>query len=201
MLKRPRPAVRVPCEGVHLGALAYNILHYGFYELLRDIAVWLTVGLVLGAIIIYFVPDDLFFQLSQTQGKLFILAIGIPFYICASATTPIAAALMLKGMSPGTALLLLLVGPATNISNMVILQKYIGKRGVVINIFAITSVALAMSVLTDFLYPFFRWEMAIRLGEGHGDATGYFFMAITIIFITLLLNALKDELFQRNVKM
>ena len=88
----------------------YSVFHYGFYELLRDISGWLAVGLILGAVIVYFVPESLFMQLSQTQGRLLIMAIGIPFYICASATTPIAAALIMKGMSPGTALLLLLFG-------------------------------------------------------------------------------------------
>ena len=123
----------------------YSILRYGFYDLLRDMSVWLTAGLLLGALIVYFTPDDLFLRLSPGQGRLLILAAGIPLYVCASATTPIAAALILKGMSPGTALLLLLVGPATNISNLTIIQKYIGKKGVLINVLSITAVALAMS--------------------------------------------------------
>ena len=181
---------------------AYSVLHYGFYSLLKDIALWLTVGLVLGAIIMHFVPENLFFQLSATQGKLLVLVVSIPFYICASATTPIAAALMLKGMSPGTALLLLLLGPATNISNLIVLQKYIGKRGVLINVFAITIVALALSSLTDFLYQFFAWTPDIRLGlvHAHGGDQGVLSTTLTILFVVLLLNALWAELFSQNAK-
>ena len=175
----------------------YRALHYGFYELLRDISVWLFIGLLLGAVIAYLVPRETFSQLSPNQGRLLILAVGIPFYICASATTPIAAALILKGMSPGTALLLLLVGPATNISSLVILQKYIGKRGVSINILSIAAVALAMSYLTDFLYGFFRWKSAVELSSTHGTHHSIFSTSVTILFCLLLANALKDEILAR----
>ena len=185
------------CKGQSPKGKIHQALHYGFYELLKDISVWLTVGLILGAIIMYFVPDDLFFHLSQNQGRLLIIAIGIPFYICASATTPIAAALMLKGMSPGTALLLLLLGPATNISSLLILQKYIGRQGVVLNVVAITVVALGMSYLTDWLYQTLKWAPDIRLDARHEASTGPWMTALTIAFVALLLIALKDELLKK----
>lgn len=168
---------------------------YGFHTLLKDIAVWLSVGLLLGAVISHFVPESLFYELSATQGKLLILAIGIPFYICASASTPIAASLVMKGMSPGTALLLLLVGPATNLSNLVVMQKYIGKKGVIINIFAIVFVALGFSYLADFLYTKFAWEGIMRLATPHAHAHhSVIEIIVSIIFIGLLAFALFKEL-------
>jgi hypothetical protein len=91
-------------------------------------------------------------SLSVEGSRFLILLVGIPIYICASATTPIAVALFLKGLSPGAALLLLLVGPATNASNILVLQKYIGKKGVIINIFSVICVGLAFSYLADYLY-------------------------------------------------
>lgn len=125
---------------------------YGFSDLVDDIAVWLSIGLLTGAIIEVGLPAEFFQNLDGTQSRFLILAIGIPVYICASATTPIAASLVLKGMSPGTALLLLLVGPATNVSNILVLQKYIGKKAVFLNALAVIGVALIFSYATDFIY-------------------------------------------------
>lgn len=177
-----------------LGSLV-TIFHYGFYQLLRDISVWLAIGLILGAVLLYFIPENLFYQLSATEGRLMILIIAIPFYICAGATTPLAAALIIKGLSPGTGLLLLLVGPATNLSNLMILQKYIGKKGVLLNLVAIISVALGFSYLTDFLYSFFQWELNFRISHAHESEHhgGLFAAIITVIFIAALLYSLKSE--------
>lgn len=125
---------------------------FGFGKLINDIATWLAIGILLGALIDLVMPDDFFASLSLFQNKFMILIVGIPLYICASASTPIAVSLMLKGLSPGGALLFLLVGPATNISNIAVLQKYIGKKGVIINLISIVLVALAFSFLTDYLY-------------------------------------------------
>ncbi|MBC75626.1 MAG: hypothetical protein CME64_06385 [Halobacteriovoraceae bacterium] len=143
-----------------------NAFRYGFKDLIDDIAFWLLIGLVLGAIIQVLVPENFFQHLSLNQSRLLILAVGVPVYICASATTPIAASLILKGMSPGTALLLLLVGPATNASNIMVLQKYIGKKGVFLNVLAVIVVALAFSFITDYMYlNFFETNWAV--GELH----------------------------------
>ena len=174
-----------------------KILHYGFYQLLKDMSIWLTLGLILGAILMHFVPEDTFLRFSQVQGKIAILVIGIPLYICASATTPIAAALMLKGMSPGTALLLLLLGPATNLSNLMVMQRYIGKKGVIINIISLTAVALTLSFLTDELYAFFQWEPHIRLAShqhGEGAWSSFFTTAVSCLFVLLLIYALWNSL-------
>ena len=172
----------------------FNILDYGFNKLLKDMSVWLTVGLILGAILMYAVPEDTFYKFSQTQNKLIILALGIPFYICASATTPIAAALVLKGMSPGTALLLLLLGPATNLSNLMIMQKYIGKKGVALNLLAIISVALIMSFLTDYFYQVMQWSVDFSIGMNHDESIHPVMIVITVAFIFLLLLSLKNRL-------
>ena len=106
---------------------------------------WLTIGMLLGALIQVVVPEDFFAGYGPHLGRLGILLVGIPFYICATASTPIAAALVLKGMSPGTALLLLLVGPATNISNILVLQQYLGKKAQALNLLTIALCSLGFS--------------------------------------------------------
>lgn len=163
-----------------------DIFKFGFGKLLNDIAVWLTIGILMGALIDFLVPDDFFTNMGMIQNRLMILAIGIPLYICASATTPIAASLILKGLSPGSALLLLLVGPATNISNIAVLQKYIGKKGVAINVFAIGAVALAFSFIVDWMYSsFFTLKLSEHLH--HHDHSGAWWQVVSAIFLVILL--------------
>lgn len=151
-------------------SLFFGIFEYGFGKLLNDISVWLTVGIVLGALIDFIIPANFFSTMGIFENRIMILLIGVPLYICASASTPIAVSLMLKGLSPGSALLFLLVGPATNISNIVVLQKYIGKKGVLINIISIVMVALGFSFLTDWIYKeFFVLRLnSLLIDHNHG---------------------------------
>lgn len=177
-------------------------LRYGLFELLEDMSAWLTFGLILGALITFFVPDNFFSQLEGWQTRFLSLAVGIPLYICASATTPIAAGLILKGMTPGSALIILLVGPATNISNIAVLQKYIGMKGVMINVTVIAVVALIMSYVTDLLYSSFSWELSMNISEHMGhEQLSVFQQVLGVIFIVLLLKALfKEEILPRIKK-
>lgn len=173
-----------------------NAFRYGFKDLIDDIAFWLLIGLVLGAIIQVLVPENFFQHLSLNQSRLLILAVGVPVYICASATTPIAASLILKGMSPGTALLLLLVGPATNASNIMVLQKYIGKRGVFLNVLAVIVVALAFSFITDFMYLNF-FETNWALGELHDhEMISWWEKASGVILSALIIKGVFKEKIQ-----
>lgn len=132
-----------------------RILSFAFGKLSDDIALWLFIGLLVGAMIDFLVPVNFFETLSPTTARALVLVVGIPLYICASASTPIAVAMVLKGLSPGVAFLFLLVGPAVNSSTFFVLQKYIGKRGVFLNIFAVIFVGLIFSYLIDFCYAHF----------------------------------------------
>lgn len=145
---------------------------FGYGSLTNDIALWLAIGIFGGAIIDFVVPEGFFLQYGSDLGRYLILLVGIPLYICATASTPIAVSLMLKGLSPGAALILLLVGPATNISNIAVLQKYIGKKGVIINLLSISIVALILSYVTDWLYvEYFTLDLSEKLSpHEHGPA-------------------------------
>lgn len=175
---------------------------YGFGKLSNDIAAWLAIGILLGALIDLLVPADFFANQSMLESRFLILLIGIPLYICASASTPIAASLMLKGLSPGSALLFLLVGPATNISNIAVLQKYIGKKGVIINIAAIAIVGLAFSFLVDWLYlNFFTLSINEKLIT-HDHSGAWWEIASAVILVILLskgiyIEQIKPRFFKR----
>lgn len=174
-------------------------ISYAFNDLMEDMALWLAVGILVGAIINYFVPAETFSIFNGWQGKLFILAVGIPTYICASATTPVAASMILKGMSPGSALLLLLVGPATNISNILVLQKFIGKKGVLINVLSIAIISLALSFLVDFMYDYFAWPLDFKMTEGHAHGEVALWEQLSAVFMAILIirGIYKEEILKR----
>ncbi len=173
-------------------------LKFSFTDLLEDMVLWLTIGIALGALIDVMVPADAMAFFGGLSGRLMILFVGIPLYICASASTPIAASLMLKGMSPGSALILLLVGPATNMSNIVILQKYIGKKGVMINVFSIAFVALFMSYLTDLIYEKYQLPMDFKLSHIHEDHISLFATACAYLMTSLMLKAIYAKYWKKR---
>jgi uncharacterized membrane protein YraQ (UPF0718 family) len=182
-------------------ALVKESFGYGFGKLSDDISLWLTFGILAGALINVIVPDDFFLNLADWQGRGMILLVGIPLYICASATTPIAASLMLKGMSPGAALLLLMVGPATNISNIAVLQKYIGKKGVFLNILAIIISGLALSYIVDWIYAeFIVSTIKLKGHHHHHEAAAWWEIASAIILIPLLLKGIYKEEIKPRLK-
>ena len=108
-----------------LGA-ARQVVRYGFGELFDDVAWWLVLGLVLSAIVEVALPADVFQGLwgGGLASMLVMLLLSIPLYTCASSSTPMAAALAIKGLSPGAALVFLLAGPATNLGSLVVLSKF-----------------------------------------------------------------------------
>ncbi|MCB9059911.1 MAG: SO_0444 family Cu/Zn efflux transporter [Halobacteriovoraceae bacterium] len=166
---------------------AIKSLKYGYFDLLEDIAVWMSIGIIVSALIEIFIPVNFFNGLSGMTGRLLILVVGIPMYICASASTPIAASLILKGMSPGMGLIFLLVGPATNISNILVLAQYIGKKGVFINIISIVTMALIMGSLTDWLYLNFNIPIDFALGHDHLHQDVSLFSQLCAMIMCILL--------------
>lgn len=165
-----------------------KIVKYAYSDLLEDFALWLIIGILFGAMVDVLVPAEFFSRFDGWTARFAFILVGIPLYICASATTPIAASLMLKGLSPGTALIILLVGPATNVSNILILQKYLGKKAVMINIATISLTALALSFGVDFLYSQFNLPLIFKV-DTHGEQPGVITTVLTVIFSLLLFRA------------
>lgn len=166
---------------------------YAFNDLSDDLAWWLFIGLFVGAMMNLYLPVGTFDSLPIWSQRLVVLLFGIPFYICASASTPIAASMMMKGMSPGTALIFLLVGPATNFTNIAVLQKYIGKRGIIINVIAIGLVALILSFVVDGLYQSFQWPTFFKIEKLHGDHAGPFSHILGAFLCLLIVKGIYKE--------
>ena len=129
-------------------------LRFSFGELMGDLAPWLILGVLLAGIITALVPDSFVKGAfgSGALGYLAMLAVGLPLYVCATMTTPIAAALVLKGMSPGAALVLLMAGPATNAATIAMVGGMLGKRVLAIYLSAIVLCTLLFGFLTDMIY-------------------------------------------------
>lgn len=117
-------------DGSTTCSLLTNALSYAFGTLLKDIASPLFIGLLLGALVTVAVPDNLSEILIEYSWLSYIIAIAIavPMYVCATASLPIAAGLMLAGVSPGAVFVFLTAGPATNTVTMGVVKKMLGTR-------------------------------------------------------------------------
>lgn len=141
-------------------------LRYAFVDLLGDISGWLITGIVIAGVISYLIPDEMIgdYLGGGIFSMLIMLVIGIPLYICATASTPLAAALISKGMSPGTAFVFLLSGPATNAATITMVTKFLGKRSALIYLSMIAACSLAFGLLLDSIY--------LRMGIGTAAIVG-----------------------------
>ncbi|MBI5557652.1 MAG: SO_0444 family Cu/Zn efflux transporter [Deltaproteobacteria bacterium] len=129
-------------------------LRYAKDELWSDLAGWFFIGLLAAGVITVLVPDELIGRYlgGGLPAMLLMLLVGIPLYICASASTPIAAAMILKGVSPGAALVFLLVGPATNMTSISVVLGLLGKRATALYLLSIAVVSVVCGLLVDQLY-------------------------------------------------
>ena len=129
-------------------------LRYAFFELLGGIGVWLVVGIFVAGAISAFLPPDFIekFLGSGMLSMLMMLVIAVPLYVCATGSTPIAAALALKGLSPGAVMVFLLAGPATNAASLVVISRILGKRATIIYLVVIMAASLAIGVFTNYCY-------------------------------------------------
>jgi uncharacterized membrane protein YraQ (UPF0718 family) len=135
-------------------------LKYGCNDVWGDIVFWFFAGLLVAGIITVLIPERIS-ELVLGGGllsMLTMLAIGMPLYICATASTPVAAALLLKGASPGAVLVFLLAGPATNMTSLSVLVRILGKRGTAryLAVIAVSSILFGLGV--DMIYQVFSIE-------------------------------------------
>lgn len=129
-------------------------IKYAYIDLLGEIGFWLIVGVVVAGIISYIVPANLVgsYLGGGIASMLLALVVGIPLYICATASTPLAAVLILKGMSPGAAFVFLLAGPATNAATITMVLKFLGKRTTAVYLASIALCAIVCGLVLDQIY-------------------------------------------------
>ena len=153
----PAAAEETGCEALPKGFIAKcrAALEYGFSDMIQDIGKNLVTGLLIAGAIAVFLPDDFFgiFADKPLLNMLIVLLVSIPMYLCATGSVPIAAALMLKGLSPGAALVLLMAGPATNMASIMVIGKVLGRRTLIIYLATIIAGAIGFGAVMDYLLP------------------------------------------------
>ncbi len=132
-----------------------EMFRYAFVEFLQDISTWLVAGLLVAAAISIIIPDDFFTGVTNNHllEMLVILVAAIPVYICATASVPIAAVLIMKGISPGAALVLLMAGPATNAATITMITRVLGKKALFTYLASIITGAIVFGLIIDNLLP------------------------------------------------
>jgi uncharacterized membrane protein YraQ (UPF0718 family)/copper chaperone CopZ len=140
---------------IGFGTKVKKMVRYAFVEFMMDISDWLIIGLAIAAFISLLLPND-FFTLyldNQLLSMLLVLAASIPLYVCATGSIPIAAVLMMKGLSPGAALVFLMAGPATNAATMAVISKAIDRKTLFQYLITIIGSALLFGFLTNAWLP------------------------------------------------
>ncbi len=168
-------------------------LRFGFVEMMEDIGKWLVVGLVIAGLITVFVPDDFFalFRGNTQLSMLLVLCIAIPMYICATGSIPIAVALMMKGLTPGAALVLLMAGPACNMASILVINKALGRKSLVFYLVSIITMAILWGHAVDYLLPAEWFHISLTTGScGMEERASWLNWSSTIALGILLLNAL-----------
>ena len=136
---------------VESGNRIWRVLKYAYYDMLRDIGLRLLIGLVVAALIQVAVPDEFFLSFGSQPllQMLVILIIAVPMYICSTGSIPVAAALMMKGLSPGAALVMLMAGPAVNLASILVVHKSMGRRFTSIYLMTIVGFAVLFGLLLN----------------------------------------------------
>jgi uncharacterized membrane protein YraQ (UPF0718 family) len=176
-------------------------LRYAFGEVWNDIVGWFFLGLILAGLITALVPEALFrdYLGRGLVPMLVMLAFSIPLYVCATASTPIAAALILKGISPGAALVFLLAGPATNVASLTVLTGLLGKRAALIYLGAIAVFSVFFGLLVDSLYPLLGLSPQAIMGQAGELIPGWAQGAGAVLLLVLSLKPLAGTIrFQRR---
>ncbi|MFO7593749.1 MAG: SO_0444 family Cu/Zn efflux transporter [Pseudomonadota bacterium] len=171
-------------------------LRYAAGDILDDIALWLFIGILLaGAVATWVPPMTLAEWGSGLPAMLIMLLVGVPMYICATASTPLAAALLLAGVSPGTVLVFLLAGPATNIATLAVVRKELGTAVLAIYLLGIALSSIGLGLLLDILLGRWGIDVVAQLGEGGELIPAWLAWGSAVILVVLAIRPIRRYLF------
>ena len=187
-----------------LGEKAAAIARYAFVELPSDIAVWLVIGIGIAAIITVVLPDDFLPSLAERVGSdvvmmLMVIVVAVPIYVCATASVPIAVALIMKGLSPGAAFVFLMAGPATNSATITLIWRVLGFRTLATYLFSIVVTSIASGFLLNIVYS----ASGIELGEqvaGRAASTAHNTMHVLHVGGAIFLGLIFLNVFYRKAR-
>lgn len=166
---QPAPPRRSPLQVLR------DSLRYSFGTLLEDLTPWFLLGFAISGVITVTVPEDFFGETVPTGwlSMFAMLGMSLPMYICATASTPVAAALVMKGLDPGAALVLLLAGPATNITTMLVVRDFLGGAVLRRYLASLVVVALALGWGVNLLHEHTFWDLRAAMPELQDMGSGW----------------------------
>ena len=187
------------CDDSHSTSIIYKIFHYGFVRLPQDIVNPLVIGIALSSFIIVFIEPDYFNHVGQgILGMLIMLILGLPAYVCATASVPIAFALYTKGFSLGAMLVFLMTGPATNITTMSVIYKILGKKNLLIYLGSIIFCSMGAGLILDvFIAPGDIKVSDVPVNHFIGPWMKKF---CSILFIGVVINSFRIKYFSKSTK-
>ncbi|WP_421132692.1 SO_0444 family Cu/Zn efflux transporter [Alteromonas sp. A079] len=163
-----------------------NVLSYASGKLLSDIVVWLLIGLALAAVIKTFVPTDFLTQWGDGLLAMLVMAvIGVPMYICATASTPLAVGFIAAGLSPGAVLVFLMAGPATNISTMGMIRQEMGGKTLLLYLFSVISASIGFGYLLNYAVDIFSLSYLITTQSSMHEHGGSIQLIYALSALTL----------------
>lgn len=186
------------------GSKFQTALNYAFVEFLQDIAKWLMIGLVIAAFISAIIPEGFIetYMSNPYLNMLIVLVASIPMYVCATGSVPIAAVLMMKGLSPGAAFVFLMAGPATNAATMTVIKQSMGTKALISYLSSIIGGAVIMGIIINQLPPSWFVLPGMNLsGHNHEEmGLGWFSILSAIVLFILLLNGLRLQYIPKTIK-
>ena len=173
------------CDSEAKGNAVVRALRYGLLTLPRDIGVALLVGVVIAGAIAAFVPEDFLagYFASGIVAILLMIVVGIPLYVCATASVPIAAEFIVAGASPGAALAFLIAGPATNAATFTTVWKLLGRRTALLFIATVAGSAIASGLLLDWLITELVPQLAASCHGSHPTGWSIHLWAIVLLAV------------------
>ena len=176
-------------------------IRYAFTDLLGGILFWLCIGLLFSAAVATWLPSDFLARWgSGLPAMLVMIAVSIPMYVCATASTPIAAGLLLAGISPGTVLVFLLAGPASNIGSMGIIRKELGQRALFAYLAGVTITAIVSGLLLDWFLEVNEISIRSELAASEHLVPHWLAWASLLILVVASLNLLRSKRPQAQVR-
>ena len=132
-------------------------LHYAFSDLLDDLSIWLAIGMLAAGLVVTLVPPAALAEWGSGLGTmLLIMLISVPMYVCATASTPLAHAMLFAGMSPGTVLVFLLAGPASNLAGIILVKKELGQQALIAYLIGVGGISILLGLLLDASWLYFE---------------------------------------------
>lgn len=169
-----------------LGARLKTAVQFGYGPAVDSTATWILTGLLLSAMLMPYVDRDWIASLPEGIDVPIAALIGLPLYVCATGSTPLAAMLLVQGLSPGAVLALLLTGPATNVTTFGVLSKLHGRRTAAVFALAMWLGAIALGYLCNALLTI---DTPTAFADGHEHATSgwLWLLALGAVFLWSLL--------------